>query len=340
MSGGVDSAVAAALLLREGWNVIGATLRLFCHRGPSEERACCSADSVRHAVLDFTDLFRRAVVEPFIDEYRAGRTPNPCVACNRSVKFDPLLEWGRGLGAECVATGHHARLRFASDGRARLLRGADPDKDQSYALWPIAAGTLRHVRFPVGEIDKARVRQIASELGLESARRAESQDICFAAPGEYPALIEERDPEDPSLRPGPIEDESGVVLGRHQGIARYTIGQRKGLGISAPRPLYVLQLDLARRAVVVGPQESLFRRSLVADCVNCLAPLEPGVPYRVEAKIRYRQASAPATAILHVDGTMRVEFDEPRSAIAPGQSVVLYRGDEVLAGGAIRESLP
>ena len=349
MSGGVDSSVAAALLQAEGRDIIGVTMSLFALPKAAcagdELRSCCGAGARRDAgavaavlgipyfLADFRRTFERAVVEDFVAEYRRGRTPNPCLRCNRYVKFGPLLRRAGRLGAGLLATGHYARLETdPASGRRLLKKGLDPDKDQSYFLYPLSQDELRRAIFPVGHLRKAEVRALAERFGLPVARKPESQEICFVPDDDYGRFLRERVPE--AFVPGPIVDRAGRTIGRHAGILDFTIGQRKGLGIAAPRPLYVIAIDPASNTVVAGPNEDLFRARLrVSDvCWGAISGLSG--PLRAAVKVRYRHAEAPA--LLHPDeGGVIVEFEKPQRAVTPGQAAVFYDGEIVLGGGTI-----
>ncbi|MGC8874260.1 MAG: tRNA 2-thiouridine(34) synthase MnmA [Chloroflexia bacterium] len=355
MSGGVDSSLAAALLLEQGYRVTGVTLHLW--RGePSwqpRQSACCSLDAaenarrvcqklgIPHYVLNVADAFLSRVVEPFVREYARGRTPNPCIACNREIKFRLLLERARALGFRYLATGHYARIvceRQGSRTQWHLLRGVDPQKDQSYVLYMLGQQEIQHLLFPLGEFRKQEVRREAARRGLPTAGRAESQEICFIADGDYRAFLSRQDRE--IVRPGPIRDLSGKLLGVHRGLAFYTVGQRKGLGVSGqPRPLFVVALDPAENALIVGPEEALYARGLEAEGVSFVSGDWPGEPLRVSAQVRYRSPAVPATLAPAGRAEVRLEFDVPQRAITPGQAVVFYRGEEVLGGGTIRTAI-
>lgn len=344
MSGGVDSAGAALLLKRQGFDVAGVTLRL--HRcaglpgqcGGSDE-ADAAAETARalgipHTVLDLCDRFRTEVMDRFVNEYRAGRTPNPCVDCNREIKFGALLDWVLDHGGDFLATGHYARTQLDSaTGRQLLLRGRDRKKDQSYVLYQLTQRQLAHVLFPIGEYDKPAIRRLAAERGLASAGRPDSEDICFVPGGDYMEFLETYGGVRPA--PGFFVDEAGHVLGRHRGLERYTTGQRKGLGISAGVPVYVLRKDSARNAVVLGPDSALFRRALCACRMNWISGSQPPVPLRVTAKTRYSQQEAAAAAEPLPAGRCRIVFDVPQRAMTAGQAVVLYDGERVVGGGTI-----
>ena len=350
MSGGVDSSVAAALLVEQGYEVIGVTLRVWPWREREDPRerfgSCCSPEAVDDArqvarrlgipyyLLNHEREFDRAVITDFASEYVAGRTPSPCVVCNRDVKFGTLLRRAWAWEAEAVATGHYARIaRDPTGGRFLVRRGRDARKDQSYFLWPLTQAQLAAARFPVGDLTKEEVRAKARTLGLVTADKPESQEICFIPEGDYRSFLRRRIPE--AFRPGPIVDRRGHVLGTHEGIASYTVGQRRGLGISADRPFYVLEVDPERNAVVVGEGSELETDQLIAIQVNFIPFDRLDGARRVSAKIR--RSHAPAAATLYPAGSdrVRVEFDVPQRAVTPGQSVVFYDGDLVVGGGII-----
>ena len=346
MSGGVDSSVAAALLVRQGYDVIGMMMRLWSEDcGEGGANRCCTpaqmADARRIAdqlgipfyVIDTQDVFHRTIVQFFVDRYAAGDTPNPCLECNRHIRFEWLLNHALALGAEYLATGHYARTDRPPDGRVRLLMGRDPAKDQSYVLSVLTQEKLRHAMFPVGDYAKPDVRRIADEIGLPVAQKHDSQDLCFLADGDYRRFLRERVPE--AVQPGPIRLRDGRVLGEHTGLPNYTIGQRKGLGISYPEPLYVLETDAAHNALIVGPREELGRRGLVAGRVNWIAGTVPDGQFQAEVKIRYKAQLAPATVTPLPDDRVAITFDEPLLGISPGQGAVIYDGEECLGGGII-----
>jgi len=338
MSGGVDSSVAASLLLEQGHDVTGVTMQLW----PSSDDSggCCSVSAVRdarrvcdllgipHYALNFRDEFEREVVGPFADEYAAGRTPNPCIVCNDRLKFADLLARVSAQGGEALATGHYARVVVDAAGRRWLARGVDDTKDQSYFLYRLTPAQLDRVLFPVGELRKSEVRAAAQRLGLHVAQKPDSQEVCFAAAGEHADVVARRRPE--ALAPGPIVDTRGAVLGEHEGIANYTVGQRKGIGIAGPEPLYVVRIDAASNAVVVGGRTDLTVNAVQADDVVWRGSERE----RVSAMVRYRMKPVAATASVR-DGQLDVAFDEPLHGVAPGQAVVCYRGEEVAGGGTI-----
>ena len=360
MSGGVDSSAAAAILKEQGHELVGFTMQLWNQRrgasvdehGEPLPSRCCSLDDVYDArrvagelgfpfyVLNLEREFERDVVEPFVASYLSGSTPIPCVACNSRLKFASLDRLALSLGCDKVATGHYARVEY--DGRARrhrLLRGRNLQKDQSYFLWELTQAQLGRALFPLGEMSKPEVRDAARASGLAVAEKAESQEICFVPDGDYAGFIDryleaggerERLPGE-----GEITNTRGEVLSRHGGIHRYTVGQRRGLGLASERPLYVVSIDAARNRVVVGNQEELLREEFTAAGVNWVAFDAPQEPVRAEVRVRYRHQPAPATVTAQEGGRAHVRFDEPQRAITPGQATVFYRGDEVLGGGWI-----
>src|SRR5262245_24958626 len=349
MSGGVDSSVAAALLVEEGAEVIGVTLRVWPWREPETRTAkfgsCCSPESVDDArqvarrlgipyyLLNTEREFDRTVIDNFAREYEVGRTPVPCVVCNRDVKFGSLLHRARAWEASAVATGHYARVtRDESSGRYLLWRGADQAKDQSDFLWPLTQAQLAAARFPIGELSKAAVRDKARSLGLITADKPESQEICFIPDNDYRGFLRKRIPD--AFRAGPIVDARASILGEHRGLVNYTVGQRRGLGLSGARPLYVTALDPGRNALVVGEAADVETDRLWAEQVNLIAVAALERPLDVAAKIRH--GHVPARATIRADGPrVEVRFDHPQRAVAPGQSVVFYRGDLVVGGGVI-----
>lgn len=352
MSGGVDSSVAAALLKEQGHDVIGVTLNVWPEASPAEadarHSACCSLDSVEdarrvadrlgvpHYTLNFRDVFDRTVIQNFVEEYASGRTPNPCVRCNRFVKFEALLAKALSWGADYLATGHYARVGRSADGRYTLRKAVDGSKDQSYALYSLTQEQLAHALFPLGEMEKAETRRLAAELGLVTAEKPESQEICFVSDDDYAAFLRRRLPA--TACPGPIRNREGAVLGTHPGVAFFTVGQRRGLGVAAGRPLYVVEIVPEENAVVVGELEEVYSHGLVAEDVNWVSIEEPEEAVRVDARIRYRASEVPARARVCADGALVVEFDEPQRAVSPGQAVVLYQGDLVVGGGTIVRS--
>ncbi|MEO8078044.1 MAG: tRNA 2-thiouridine(34) synthase MnmA [Acidobacteriota bacterium] len=348
MSGGVDSAVAAALLAREGNDVIGLSMQLYDHsdrEGGARFGSCCTIDDLHdarrvaarigipHYIVNFERQFAETVIANFVSEYAAGRTPIPCVHCNGDLKFATLVARAEGLGAEFVATGHYARVdRDPTTGLYRLKRGADPAKDQSYFLFTLDQAQLSHAMFPVGDLDKTAVRDQARALGLEVADKPDSHEICFVADGNHNGFLERHGQ---TAGPGTIRDVSGSIVGRHEGVHRFTVGQRKGLGLSSPIPLFVVGIDAPKNTVTVGPRSALDRFELTASGVNWIAGTAPQAGARVTARIRHRHLEAAATLDPIGTDRVRVTFDQPQSAVAPGQAVVMYDGDEVVGGGWI-----
>lgn len=348
MSGGVDSSVAAALLREQGYEVLGVTMQLWgkdvCVS--SGTRLCCSVRDamdakavarrlgIPHETLELADRFRATVIDYFVESYRESLTPNPCIACNDHIKFGALADYAETLGAALIATGHYARVRYeASSRRWQLLRAADATKDQSYVLFNLTQRQLGRARFPLGLLSKPEVRTIAHALGLVTAEKPDSQDVCF---------VRDRD-KDGFLRralavgddPGPITDTHGAVLGTHHGLLGYTIGQREGLGIAVGKPLYVVAIDRPNNRLVVGTREALLARTFRAERVNWVSITPPEAPIRALAKIRSRHEAAPAWVIPEGDDGAQVEYDEPQPAITPGQAVVFYDEELVLGGGWI-----
>ena len=352
MSGGVDSSVAAALLKQQGYDVIGMMLRLWSETGKEESNRCCTPDSMALArrvaasldipfyVVDAKDLFYTTVVQYFLDGYAQGLTPNPCLICNRQIKWDFLLKHALALGADYLASGHYAKKHETKDGKWQLLRSTYRSKDQSYVLHVLTQEKLAKALFPVGEYPKPEIRKLATSFGLPTIARSDSQDLCFLAGEDYREFLRRYSPE--ISHPGPILTRAGKVLGEHQGLAYYTIGQRKGLGVASPVPLYVLAKDTVANTLVVGSEEELGSRELIAKDVNWISGEAPKGSFRAEVKTRYtaREAWAEIAPLdLNRPGgtfpSLRVFFDAPQRDITPGQAAVFYDGDLVLGGGMI-----
>lgn len=360
MSGGVDSSAAAAILKAQGHDLVGFTMQLWNQRrglsvdedGQPLPSRCCSLDDVYDArrvaeelgfpfyVLNLEQEFERDVVKPFVDSYLRGETPIPCVACNSRLKFASLDKLASSLGCEKVASGHYARVEWdEATNRYRLLRGCDPQKDQSYFLWELTQGQLSRALFPLGELSKNDARQAARENQLAVAEKKESQEICFVPDGDYAGFIdrylEAESQTDRLPAAGEVVTSSGQVIGAHNGIHRYTIGQRRGIGIAQPRPLYVLGIDSVKNQIIVGEDDELLAREFTAAGVNWITFDNPAEAVRAEVRVRYRHTAAPATITPMTVDRVRVTFDEPQRAVTPGQATVFYRGDEVLGGGWI-----
>ena len=347
MSGGVDSAVSAFLLKRDGFLPTGVNCRFFNNDDAFiREKSCCSLEDSLDArevadkigipfhVFNFTDEFRRCVIDKFVRTYIDGATPNPCIDCNRFLKFDRLLSRALELEFDFIATGHYARREFdETSGRFLLRKGVDETKDQSYVLYSLTQFQLEHTLFPLGCYRKTEVRALAAEMGFVNAKKHDSQDICFVPDGDYASFIEKRTGK--HFPEGDFVDESGKKLGTHKGIIRYTIGQRRGLGLALPAPLYVREKDTDNNRVILSPEERLFSRSLDAADVNLIACEKIEKPMRVRAKVRYKQAEQWATAVQTDENRLHIEFDEPQRAISKGQAVVLYDGEYVVGGGTI-----
>ena len=344
MSGGVDSSVAAVLMKEAGYDCIGVTMKLYDQdeAGPVSDKTCCSLEDVEDArsvavklgipyyVFNFKDHFRRKVVDPFVQSYLAGRTPNPCILCNRYLKFEALYQRARMLDCQVIVTGHYARI-CEEGGRYHLLKGTDPGKDQSYVLYNLTRDQLAHTRFPLGDYSKEEIRRIAAEHGFHNADKQESQDICFIPDGDYKSFIEKTIGE--KCGPGDFVDQEGRVIGTHEGYYGYTIGQRRGLGISAAKRLYVTDILPGENRVIVGSNEDLFQKELIAEDFNWLEDPVPGE--KLKARIRYHQTEKEAEAFIMEDNRVRICFTEPQRAVTRGQAVVLYRGDMVAGGGTI-----
>ena len=353
MSGGVDSSVAAALLLEQGYDVIGVTMKTYSFDevggNIGNETSCCGLDAfndarmvavklgIPHYVVDFTEQFGKFVIDNFVDEYLQGRTPNPCIICNKKIKWGELIAKAQSLGAEYIATGHYARLSFdEKSGRYVVARPRDEKKDQTYALWAVGQESLSKTMFPLGELTKPEVRAIAEKFGLKTADKEESFEICFVADNDYRRFLKERNPNiETQLADGNIVQD-GAVIGKHRGFPYYTIGQRSGIGAHKER-MYVTDIDAQTNTVTIGRGDDLLRKELVASNMNLVsrASLENGMP--VLAQVRYKDTPASATVFLEENDRFRVVFDEPKRAITPGQSVVMYDGDKLLGGGVIEK---
>jgi tRNA-specific 2-thiouridylase len=350
MSGGVDSSVTAAVLLEQGYEVVGITMNLFsllrefcadetlkscCGRGAIEDaNRVATKLGIDHYLLDLKQPFEEMVIADFLDEYRQGRTPNPCIRCNQYVKFDVLMKRASRLDAHFLATGHHARIkRDERTGRFLLKKGKDNEKDQSYFLYTMTQKQLAQTLFPIGHLTKAEVRAKAEKLGLPVAQKPESQEICFIPDNNYVRFLKERIPA--AFQPGPIVDEDGRVLGEHSGIIHFTIGQRRGMGISASHPLYVLEINPRINTVVVGPDESLYKHHLKASGINWISNIPSRGPLAVKARIRYKHIETEAELDMLESGRVQVKFAKPQRAITPGQAVVFYESEVVVGGGTI-----
>ena len=346
MSGGVDSSASAILLLEAGCALFGATLRLFDREETQREGACGAASDMEdarrvaqrlgfpHEVFPYADRFRAQVIDRFAGEYQAGNTPNPCIDCNRAIKFGALLDEALARGFDAMATGHYARVeRDGETGRWLLKKAADENKDQTYVLYQLTQKQLAHVLFPLGSLRKDEVRAIASRHGLINAQKPDSQDICFIPDGDYASFIQRNTGEPPV--PGRFVDLQGNTLGVHQGLIHYTVGQRKGLGVTFGRPMYVLAKNARENTVTLGPDEALFAREMLVERVNLISVERLSAPMRVRAKTRYRHAAQPAVLYPAEGDRVRVVFDEPQRAITPGQAAVFYDGELVVGGGTI-----
>ena len=345
MSGGVDSSAAAILLQEQGYEVVGATVKMFGNKdvgikepdAPKQDvedaKAVAEKLGIEHHVLDFSSCFKKCVINHFVNEYKCGRTPNPCVDCNKHIKFGKLFEAARELGCEYLATGHYARIEYSTEkDRWLLARGDDASKDQSYMLFNMTQDQLAHTVLPLAELTKAEIRSKADEAGLAVAHKSDSQDICFVPDGDYAAVIARLGVKS---NQGNFVHMNGTVLGKHKGQLHYTIGQRKGLGVSYEYPLYVISKDMATNTVMLGPNDALFSKELWASAVNFITVDKLTEPMRVTAKARYRMKDVPANIEPCEDGLVHVIFDEPQRAITPGQAVVFYDGQYVVGGGII-----
>lgn len=345
MSGGVDSSAAALLLQEQGYDVVGVTVKMFGNKDVginepdttkqdvTDAQRVAAKLGIEHHVLDFSPCFKKCVINHFVNEYKHGRTPNPCVDCNKHIKFGKLFEAARELGCDYLATGHYARIEYDTvTGRYLLTRADDAGKDQSYMLFNLTQEQLAHIVMPLAALSKPEIRAKAEKAGLVVANKPDSQDICFVPDGDYAAVIDRLGVKS---RPGSFVHLDGTILGKHKGQHHYTIGQRKGLGIAYEYPLYVIRKDLASNTVILGPNDALFSRELVAKDVNFITIDKLTAPLRVTAKARYRQKDVPATIEPLANDKVRVIFDDPQRAITPGQAVVFYDGAYVVGGGII-----
>ncbi|NUO80806.1 tRNA 2-thiouridine(34) synthase MnmA [candidate division KSB1 bacterium] len=353
MSGGVDSSVAALLLHEHGYRVIGITLNLWDYHASGGnvnlESGCCSIDTmadaravchklgVPHYVSDFREIFERSVQDNFVSEYLAGRTPNPCVRCNTFIKWGAMLQQAEQIGADFLATGHYCRVSLnPNSGRWELRRAVDHNKDQSYALWGVRQAALARTLFPLGELTKPEVRELARSFGLKTAEKKESQEICFIPDNDYRRFLRERAPEQVAASSERLfVDHGGKVLGEHQGVPFYTVGQRKGLGLAVGRPIFVTQIDPSNNTITVGDEDELLRTEFLATSVNWVAEHKPGDGRFMTCKIRYRDPGAAASLFDAEEHSIRVRFHQPQRAITPGQSAVFYDGEVVVGGGVI-----
>ncbi len=351
MSGGVDSAVASAILLEKGINLVGITMKVW-ESEPGQTlsaKNCCTVESAEsagqvaqklgfaHYTINVQEKFRQEVIAPFVAEYLAGRTPNPCVPCNGAVKFDYLFEHGLKYGAQRVATGHYARISTFL-GFKTIFRGLDRNKDQSYFLYSIDPSRIGQIDFPLGEMTKTETREKARSLGLSVAEKPESQEICFVPDGDFGKIIDQQSGQH-AITKGPIKNMAGKILGHHKGIAYYTVGQRKGLGISNTNPLYIKEIIADQNCIIVAEKHEIFSRALIAEKMNWFVPPEEIIDLPVTARIRYRHEDAPCRFSINPDKTITVEFEEEQMAVAPGQAVVLYSGEALLGGGIIKEAI-
>lgn len=348
MSGGVDSSLAAKLMVDKGFECIGCTMKLYENEdaGIERSRTCCSLDDVEDArsvayklgmpfyVFNFTQDFRDAVIQKFIESYQKGMTPNPCIDCNRYMKFDKLYERAKVLGCDCIVTGHYARIE-EKNGKYVLKKALDETKDQTYVLYALTQDQLSHTQFPLGDLRKTEVRAIAEQSGFVNAAKPDSQDICFVPNGDYACVIERHTGK--KAEEGNFVDTNGKVLGRHKGIIHYTKGQRRGLGISSPEPLYVCRICPQSGDIVLGKNRDLFGKDADVADFNWISGSAPQKAFRCKAKIRYRQPEQWATVTPTGENAAHITFDEPQRAITPGQAAVLYDGDTVLGGGTIQE---
>ena len=346
MSGGVDSSLAAKLMIDAGYECVGCTMKLYDNEdvGISRAHTCCTLEDVEdarrvahdlgmnHHVFNFKDGFRETVIQRFIDAYEAGRTPNPCIDCNRFMKFEKLFDRAEILECDYIVTGHYARIEQEGD-QFYLKKALDDTKDQSYVLYSMTQEQLKHVQFPLGNLRKTEVREVATSCQFINAAKPDSQDICFVPDGDYASFLERETGK--SYKEGDFKDLEGNVLGTHKGIVHYTIGQRKGLGIAAGKPIYVTAINTKDNTVTLSDEKDLFERALIVDDFNWISGKAPEEAFNCKAKIRYRQVEQPAKVIPLPDGRVKIVFDEPQRAITAGQAAVLYDGDIVLGGGTI-----
>ena len=338
MSGGVDSSAAAWLLMEQGYEVVGVTMKMFdCDKNVGDSavadaKADCEKLGIEHAALDFTGPFKKNVIDYFMDEYRHGRTPNPCIVCNRTMKWEALLDYAQQIGADKIATGHYAHILKLPNGRYTLRR-SEEGKDQTYVLYRLTQDQLARTVMPVGGYPKSKIREIAADIGQKVADKPDSQDICFLPDGNYQKFLEENGAW--GMGPGNFVTKDGTVIGRHKGITHYTIGQRKGLNLAMGRPVFVTEIRQETNEVVIGDHDELMKDTLIAGGLNWMSVESLKEPMRVRAKIRYAHQGAPATIQMDSEDTVRVTFDEPQRAITPGQSVVFYDGDIIAGGGFI-----
>ena len=345
MSGGVDSSVCAALLKDEGFEIVGITMQIW--QGSGGGNSCCGMEAIEdairvaykldipHYVLNFKDIFKKKVIADFCNEYKQGRTPNPCIRCNQYIKFDHLLKKARQLDAGYIATGHYARIEFNNRTKRYLLKkGVDSSKDQSYVLYTMTQDQLSHTLMPLGKFTKRQVREIARKKDLPVANKSESQEICFVPDNDYGAFLKKEIPQ--IAKPGPIVDREGKVIGQHQGIIFYTVGQRKGIGIAAREPLYVISIDKKNNTLIVGKKEDAYSKQLIANKLNFISyKTMPKIPFKAKVKVRYLHPVSSATIIPQDRGRVRIKFDQPQLAITPGQSAVFYKQGIVIGGGVI-----
>ncbi len=351
MSGGVDSSVTAALLVKKGYEVIGATMKVFpdYEQPVEEEGTCCSLKDIEdakkvaqkldipHYTFNLKETFQNEVIDNFVKEYRRGRTPNPCVICNNEVKFKAFLRKAKEIGADYMASGHYAQIIHNDNGRQLLKKAVDEDKDQTYMLYGLKQYQLKNILMPLGEYTKYRVREMALDFDLKVYNKKDSQEICFVPDNDYSRFLDENYPE--IAEPGPIYDTEGNKLGEHQGLHHYTIGQRRGLGISLQHPVYVVEIDSERNALIVGKDEEVFCKGLIANQVNWISISPPEKAIQISGKIRYNAPAFPATVYPLDNERVKVKFKEKQRAVTPGQSAVFYQDDLVLGGGIIQKRL-